>query len=305
MLKALNSNGQEILAYNKSKQELNVIRQHPHYCPECQQKVVLKAGQVVIPHFAHIKRVQCSHQGESQTHLEGKIKLYNWCIKQGLYAKLEHIIPSIDQRVDVLVKLGGKWAAIEFQCSPISTTDLLDRTLGLASRNVYPFWIFGPKYLGDHKYDLYWNTTLRSAVMYHQNTNQHQLFFFDPKTNRMTVATHLFNAKGKAVSSLKHLPLNSLTWHMLFEPVQIQKSYYLQKWIKEKRNFRIGPTRYLSKYDEPFMKQLYLLGLHPQIYLHVFIYQFKILIVIASRLCLAISNHFIFKSNKSNSNSFD
>lgn len=49
----------------------------------------------------------------------------------------------------------------------------------------------------------------------------------------MTVATHLFNAKGKAVSSLKHLPLNSLTWHMLFEPVQIQKSYYLQNGLKK------------------------------------------------------------------------
>ncbi|MGP4073906.1 competence protein CoiA [Piscibacillus sp. B03] len=264
MLKALDTKGKEVVAYNRSKQELQIMRQQSHYCPECHERVILKAGTVVIPHFAHDNRVNCSHQGESKTHLEGKLKLYQWCVNQRLYAKLEHYIPSIEQRADVMVKLANRWIALEYQCSPISTSSLIDRTLGLSSKGVYPLWIFGPSYLDMNQHDVYWNTTLRSAVQYNHKANQDQLLFYNPKSNLFTIATHLYNAKAKATAHLRRIPLEQLTWKTLYLPTQPSKYKLYKQWSKEKKLFRSALRRFPSKYDESLMKQLYYQNLHPQ-----------------------------------------
>ncbi|WP_277673479.1 competence protein CoiA [Piscibacillus halophilus] len=264
MLTAINSKGKEIKAYNQSKSQLEVIRQQPLYCPECHQKVILKAGPVMIPHFAHYKNSTCPNQGESQTHLKGKINLYNWCIKQGFYAKLEHVIPSIKQRLDVLVKIANRWVAIEYQCSPISLDELQKRTYGIASKGIIPLWVFGPNYYNTKMGQLFWNTTLRASVMYNQRAKQDQLYFYDPGNDIFTIAAHFYSQRAKAITQLSRHSLKHMRWKDLFRTVQISHKYLYYKWLREKRLFRSGQRWFQAKYDEEFLKQLYMQHLHPQ-----------------------------------------
>ena len=47
------------------------------YCPDCSSQMVLKIGEVKIPHFAHKNLSDCgTSEGESALHIQGKILLH-------------------------------------------------------------------------------------------------------------------------------------------------------------------------------------------------------------------------------------
>ena len=49
------------------------------FLPQCNFPVQLKVGDIIIPHFAHLKDAACAtlfSEGESQSHLQGKQQLY-------------------------------------------------------------------------------------------------------------------------------------------------------------------------------------------------------------------------------------
>ncbi|GEL77150.1 competence protein [Tenuibacillus multivorans] len=254
-----------MVAYNKSPVQLEIIRQQPLYCPECQCEVILKAGAVTIPHFAHVTHSNCSSQkGEGEAHLKGKLDLYHWLRKQGIQAKLEHSLPSIQQRIDILIKLNRKYAAIEYQCSPISHEELMKRTLGIASKNIFPIWIFGDRYYPSKHAMIKWNTTLRTSVMYLPKIKQTKLFFYDSMKARFSIASDIYTHKSKAIAQLHHDALNRLKWKDLFQHRPLPQSILFKKWYIEKKYFRSSSRRFVSKYDEAYLKELYYLHLHPQ-----------------------------------------
>lgn len=57
MLSALTEKQEMVyLTHELSKERLLEIRQTQHfYCPACHEQLILKIGQVMIPHFAHRK----------------------------------------------------------------------------------------------------------------------------------------------------------------------------------------------------------------------------------------------------------
>ncbi|MCA9725259.1 MAG: competence protein CoiA, partial [Kurthia sp.] len=79
MLSALTEKQEMVyLTHELSKERLLEIRQTQHfYCPACHEQLVLKIGQVMIPHFAHRKNEHCQvfSEGESALHLQGKYAL--------------------------------------------------------------------------------------------------------------------------------------------------------------------------------------------------------------------------------------
>ncbi|MDF7627368.1 competence protein CoiA family protein [Lactobacillaceae bacterium L1_55_11] len=119
-----------------------------HYrCPACQQPVQLRQGTVIQPYFAHQAGTSCHafSEGESQTHLAGKVQLFRYLSQWGTVT-LEPVLPSINQRPDLLLCRGQQRLAVEYQCSPITNPRLTERNRGYARAGIEVIWILGPRY---------------------------------------------------------------------------------------------------------------------------------------------------------------
>lgn len=119
----------------------------PFYCPSCGSELVLKAGSIKIPHFAHKLNAVCyaSSEPESEYHLLAKRSLYTWFHSHGFQVELEGYLPEIKQRADLLIKSGKNQYAIEFQCSTISEAVFMKRTEAYQSMGITPIWILAAK----------------------------------------------------------------------------------------------------------------------------------------------------------------
>ncbi|WP_248715740.1 competence protein CoiA [Convivina praedatoris] len=120
-----------------------------YFCPACRQPLILKRGEHKVAHFAHRDLSVCQHtfsEGESSTHLTGKLALYQLLKGQGTI-QLEPVLAAIDQRPDLLWQHPQSgMIAIEYQCSPISAKRLAERNQGYRSQGISVYWILGPKY---------------------------------------------------------------------------------------------------------------------------------------------------------------
>ncbi|MHC5247388.1 competence protein CoiA [Enterococcus sp. LJL90] len=110
-----------------------------YYCPACQQKLILKAGNIKQRHFAHCAKKACESfsEGETAEHLAGKALLFNWDQE----AQLEVPLASIGQRADVLLPQ----LALEFQCSPLPADELAKRVAGYKKLNLQQWWLIGER----------------------------------------------------------------------------------------------------------------------------------------------------------------
>ncbi|MGN7477096.1 competence protein CoiA [Solibacillus silvestris] len=128
-----------------SQQELQTLKkQHQFFCPQCSEQLLLKVGQIKIPHFAHQKNSSCHSlfsEGESAAHLLGKQQLFQLFKKLQLNPFLEPYLPSLKQRPDILIRKNDRQYAIEFQCSPISHDLFRQRTNGYRKADIIPIWL--------------------------------------------------------------------------------------------------------------------------------------------------------------------
>lgn len=114
------------------------------YCPQCKALLILKVGQIKIPHFAHVKKSDCDalfSEGESYAHLLGKQHLQELFQQLRLQPVLEPYLPAIQQRPDLLITKGTQKYAIEFQCSRLSPQHYEKRTKGYKEVQITPIWI--------------------------------------------------------------------------------------------------------------------------------------------------------------------
>jgi len=121
----------------------------PYYCPCCATELVIKAGSVKIPHFAHKSNTSCyaSSEPESPYHLLAKRQLFSWLKEHGYQAELEAYLPVIKKRADILVKVEERTYAFEFQCSTISKAVFIERTESYKSLDIMPIWILAAKHM--------------------------------------------------------------------------------------------------------------------------------------------------------------
>lgn len=142
MLQAINSKTHRlVLAVNADHDE-------QYHCPECQESLILRHGNATIPHFAHHPGSQCVlGAGETNEHLQGKQQIYDWAEKHGWQPTMELYLPQIQQRPDVLIKVGNRQIALEFQCSPLSLLRLNERNNGYRQLDIKFRWLLGSPYL--------------------------------------------------------------------------------------------------------------------------------------------------------------
>lgn len=109
MLVAKKSDGKRLsLGERYEKSDLIEIRsREKFYCPGCDEEVVMKLGNKKIWHFSHLAGRSCQYEyeRESDYHLTGKLKLYNWLKEQGIIAELEQFDPKMNQKPDIAFEL--------------------------------------------------------------------------------------------------------------------------------------------------------------------------------------------------------
>ena len=128
-----------------SREQLLLLRNTSQFiCPQCENPLRLKIGNVVIPHFAHITLTTCLtsfSERESPAHLKGKQQLAEYFSRIGCEVEVEAYLPKIAQRPDLLIRQENKRFAIEFQCSVISIEDVIKRNRGYKSIKLPSIWL--------------------------------------------------------------------------------------------------------------------------------------------------------------------
>ncbi|MRG87086.1 competence protein CoiA [Salinibacillus xinjiangensis] len=266
MLKALNQAGQPILLMNKTRAEMNELRKQSFYCPGCKEKVFIRAGDKVVPHYAHFHSNSCSlGYGEGEYHRQGKLDLYKWLQLQGIQVELEYYIPKIRQRPDLLLKWKGWIYALEFQCAVIPVNIIRERTKGYLRLGIQPIWILGEnriKWKYQHRVQL---TNFESLFLQQLSSNTEPKFLiYHPRTKVFTILTNPYPLKNKVYGHVQSRLLTQLSFSTLFNHIDISTKALMDYWLKEKMKFRTRRQRHYSKEDSKYLHWLYQKGLHPQ-----------------------------------------
>ena len=182
---------------------------HKFYCPHCKEEVSFKMGQVKIPHFAHRHYSDCSYfsEGESDTHISGKIQLYGFFRRTINNAQLEGYIANIQQRPDILFDFNEKQFAIEFQCSTIPIHRVNERNDGYLSMSITPIWILLSSSWKSGMDILKLSTFQQSFI------SSNTLITYSPKNRTFYYLSNLIHIKSNTfIGKVDELPIHSQTW---------------------------------------------------------------------------------------------
>jgi hypothetical protein len=116
-------------------------------CPNCDGLLTLKAGPVRVHHFAHTSLSQCAavdHEPETNSHRQGKLRLYQHFRQEAAAATLEQHLAATDQRADVFIEMpGGQRYALEFQQANNSVARWTERHALYHGAGVADIWFLG------------------------------------------------------------------------------------------------------------------------------------------------------------------
>ncbi|WP_010529941.1 competence protein CoiA [Lentibacillus jeotgali] len=248
MLQAKTEYGDIITLATFTQTEITLLKKHTQfYCPACQEPVIAKAGSKMTPHFAHTSKSSCPVRegGEGPYHEKGKLLLYQWLKNQRLDVRLEVYLPTISQRPDLLIRLRSKTIAIEYQCARIPPADIIKRNEGYHREGIVPIWILGANQFNRRK-----RNEIRidqfQLLFIHQFSADFPLtlYFFCPNTLRFILLQDLyFPAMQRAIGNVTIHKLNDMVFTDLFNTSTLTPRDLWQNWKKEKRLFRIRPSR--------------------------------------------------------------
>ncbi|NBJ70924.1 MULTISPECIES: competence protein CoiA family protein [Clostridia] len=278
MLQAIDQYGNKVILFTKSFREIVDIKKsgQDFHCPVCKGAVYIRAGKKVIPHFAHrsIKECRSFEGGEGVYHEQGKMLLFRWLSEQKLAVQLEPYIKEIKQRPDILLNIGKKRIAIEYQCATTSPEVLKARTEGYRSIGISPLWVLGAKHLQRSSTNkLRVNTFIRFFIHQFSLNISPRIFFLCPSTKHIIIVQDLYMVtKQTALGNLTTHPLRQVTFLELFHDTRFTREKLYTLWNKEKLVFRTKPRNRLSNLELQwhrwlYSKNLYLQTLPPIIYL--------------------------------------
>ncbi|PLR68967.1 hypothetical protein CYJ36_00430 [Bacillus sp. UMB0893] len=279
-----------------------IRKEESFYCPVCENELDLKLGKIKIYHFSHQKNKTCriELEQESEYHLKGKLKLYEWIKSQNIQsAKLEHYLPSISQRPDIFIKQGSEFTAIEFQCSTIPSSLLTKRTKQYKQFRIEPIWILGGKNVSrtsSHTFRIsqfQWLFTRPGSVP----LDPPSLLTFCPQVNSFLFLDHLIPFSKQTFFAIPgYQPLKMVILSDLHFRKSVSIHPFISQWIKLIRSHRLKPAIHLPPELKKLQKDLYEKNLTsiPLIpseaflplktsylfYSHIFLWQTKILLFI-------------------------
>ncbi|WP_050182709.1 competence protein CoiA [Domibacillus robiginosus] len=260
MLSAVNALGEPVvLAGPEAKLLASQLKEKPHYCPQCGSPVIIKAGDINIPHFSHISHSLCNSFSESESprHLTGKSDLFHW-ITQTTDAQLEARLPDGSQRPDILA---GN-IAVEFQCSTISAPLFKERTEKYTARGLIPFWIYGGKPLERKGSYIKLTPFQRLFLRFHPQLGFYFLSYC-PEQKGFTIYEKIVPITVTlCFSKQRFIPLERMTFPpsaSAGEKISFKLTLFFdqkQKWITQSLQFGKGR-------QHPFFQAVYAAGRNP------------------------------------------
>ncbi|WP_335869957.1 competence protein CoiA [Bacillus sp. 2205SS5-2] len=263
MLTATKENGEIIVVASFSRKDLMALREkHFFYCPQCGEKLILKVGKTLIPHFAHYTISACVglSEPESALHLQGKKELFQSLSQQKLSPKLEKTFRSIHQRADIFVEYQENGVAIEYQCSPLSTEALSKRTNGYKSIDIDSVWILGCSYQ-ERKKMLAPITTLSESQLSLLTYHPHKGFCLPIYSPKNPFVFFILNPIPIGSKFLIQHCQQSLKF-LRFPPsppnvAKMKKALFLSIWRRENAKWLRRRIHQKRKSRDPFLDLLY------------------------------------------------
>ena len=154
----------QIFALDKDKNHLlaeEALSGVDYYCPECGERLRLRAGTQRQHHFFHLEKNKlCRQNNKSLNHINLQYHIFQKLSKRKYKVGLEQYFPNIKRIADVCcpeLKL-----IFEVQCSNITPQEIFERNLDYAKEGFNVVWI-----LNDNK--LYNKKGLTAAEKYLEN----------------------------------------------------------------------------------------------------------------------------------------
>ena len=270
MLQAKLNNGKLITPAMFPRQKVLELKsgKHVYFCPVCGERVILRAGEKVIAHFAHAKDADCPTigGGEGAYHEQGKLRLYQWLRNQGLKVKLESYVPEIRQRPDLLVHVQDKRIAIEYQCVKIATEEIISRTTGYQQAGIHVLWILGDKLMKRRGSQMLRLDSFKKALI-HQYSPEYPLsiFYFCPLTSKFIKFQDLtFINTHHAVGKLTISPLRQTNLRELLSKAYVSKGVLNSIWKREKKRFRLSRKYRVYGREKGWLNWLYEKGVYKE-----------------------------------------
>ncbi|MEK4565658.1 competence protein CoiA family protein [Alkalihalobacillus sp. FSL R5-0424] len=262
MLTAVLEDGTKISMADKwFEKELKELRSKKQFtCPACNARVTLKLGTKRQWHFAHYKHTTCrlSLEPESPYHLSGKLQLYNWLVKQKIPVSLEVYLPLIQQRPDLLCKVGNQLIAIEFQCSSLSEERFLERTQGYQQIGITPIWIIGGNRLRRKQGDVFQILGFEWLTARKDRMEQMNINYYCPESSQWILLKQIRSfSTTRALAQLSCKKNPSVSLDTILHP-SILPTFNPMSWLRLKKAWRYPPVHpYLSKERRMYQKWLY------------------------------------------------
>lgn len=237
------------------------------YCPECDERVLLKVGKIKIPHFAHEKGAVCSekYERESEYHLKGKLSLYKWLQQQGLSPQLEPYYKEIAQRPDIGYTYNGLSYALEYQCSTIPEELFVKRTESYYYANITPIWIIGGKNIKRKSQNLAALSRFDYLFLTQSSSGTWFLPAYCPVTNNLILIHHIMPISVKhSLAQFSIATLSNSTISNLLNPGS-RHSNRLDDWIKEIRKAKNITIPLYGSVHNKFLQELYTHSLTPSL----------------------------------------
>lgn len=266
MLSAENEKGQFITLVNKSKKAIDYLRLNESFnCPACKSKVIIKAGTMMIPHFAHQNKTNCNtgHGGEGSYHYQGKLLLYEWLKNQQLDVRLEHYLPEIKQRPDLLLNINNKYIAIEYQCVKIDPRMIFQRNRGYKKINIIPIWIIGANLYKRHSpYHIQTNQFTHSLIHRFSDKHPTSIFYFCPHQKQLSLVQDIIpTSTNQVIAKQTFLRLKDASFLHLFLKRFFTNHELYSLWKNELKAFRLRKRSNYGK-ERLWRNWLYERGLH-------------------------------------------
>ncbi|MDP4154206.1 MAG: competence protein CoiA family protein [Bacillota bacterium] len=261
MLVAKTKNGNMFCLGESFQKEtlLTLRKQEEFFCPVCGGKVILKLGDRKIFHFSHLKDRNCSvyFENETEYHLEGKLKLYQWLRKQEIPAVLEFYDREIKQRPDILFQYNHQKYALEYQCSTISEEVFKQRTENYLTHGYRPLWILGGKQLKDQYSASAGITGFQYLFLRQSNNGKLYIPSFSPDRNSLQILYSIFPYSTKNALLRKSIfSLEKVKLSTLLDP-SLGIMMNIEYWKKISENYKLSWSIYPSDQQREFFLEIY------------------------------------------------
>lgn len=246
-----------------AKEELAFIKKSTQFhCPTCGSSVIMKVGEVKLPHFAHKSLSHCDSysEPESSLHLQGKNLLYRFFKSRNLTVELEKYLPAIRQRADLLV---NGHIAVEFQCSSIPASQVASRSHGYSRSGMSTIWVSGlaePIAEGIQRLKV----TEGKREMFCQHQRNSYLLLFLPKENRFYYFSNLVYISGSQwIGKVKSLAASNQQFPFAVPKQMTKKEFETMYGLfyQSRKKFLSSQVYAKNRVQNPYWRSCYELGL--------------------------------------------